>query len=207
MNAQDGGRGTGYFGTGVYFYTSPDGAKDHRCEGKELENERCSTILEMECPCKRPFIIPDNNDTVWEFHRFSRDMVRAVRWKDSPPPRVYQAIVPLRHNGVKLDYEELQERIDRAVSEVKHCVKQGGWWTPDCTQPINHLLRGLGFDCVYPLGEYGERNDLGAVLFREDLAECMGESYLEGKGDEKQNIHLDDRFKKCVGGVTLTRKV
>jgi len=173
MAQQDGGRGTGYLGTGVYFYRSPEGME------KDSSYKRGMPGYEMECPCKNPFILPNNNDRLWRFHDFSRDLVRNIRYKDKPDieNKAMNAYFIARTNGAKVNYEEFVQRAKDAIAETDHCLEtEPGWHRHQyqCDQPINHLLGGLGYDCVIAEGEYGDRNDLGCVIFRKPLERCMG---------------------------------
>ena len=206
MAVQDGGRGTGYMGTGIYFYTDEVGMR----EDSSFERGEQPGI-EIECPCKKPFIIPGEKDgwgdyPAWGFHNFSRQLVRAVRW-DYPIPNKGTIWGMLEENGIKFEdgqsFDGLDKAVKSSVEDTKQCVSEYGRWDGECDQPINRLLESYGFDCVMPLGEMGNRNDVGGVIYRTPLARCMGRDLGKGYvGDNsKFDLPVDEDFQRCVGRV------
>lgn len=196
MNQQDGGRGTGYLGTGVYFYTA-----EHIRGGLDKSDDPAKAAYRIPCACKNPLETggEDDQSDFFAFHDFSRNMVWLTRditenrWGDKirlSCPNVLVNAVRYRMEREQLerplqseeDYEPIDwERMDSmaygecnamaqiAVERTKNCLLNEGYWSPTCTQPINHLLTELGFDCVWPGGEWGQRNDYGAVILREAI--------------------------------------
>jgi hypothetical protein len=191
MAQQGGGRGTGYLGTGVYFYRTPEGMVKDRAFKEGMPG------YEMDCPLKKPFLLRDDNDWVWRFHDFSRDMVRNIRYKEEFKPEVHTwyAEIPLFDNGINLKSDELKRRVNDAMEKTKYCLanRKDDAWGYSCDQPINHFLGDLGFDGVMAKGEYGDRNDLGCVIFRKPLERCTARPF-----DAEQQGMKRDRMVKEV---------
>jgi hypothetical protein len=165
MDEQDGNRGTGYFGTGVYFYVTKQGREDDRAYGAKEQPG-----VDMKCACRKPFKLKTWDEGV-DFHNFSRDMMRSVKSKDQRAPTCRLAL----SEGLGISWAECNQRSKDAVEATRRCLVEAGTpWAPYCTQPINHLLGDLGFDCVYPLGEMGDDNSFGAVILKEAIDECVG---------------------------------
>jgi hypothetical protein len=200
MSQHDGGRSTGYFGTGVYFYT------DEHC----LIPEEGQPLIEMTCPCKKPLYLSDEPldrfaaDAIKrgvvakeyyekgiKLHQMSRKMVDAVRG-DEPGFSLYLYMDSVSEMfGVPED--EFRQAVDEAIEATKQCLKVNGQWSSKCSQPINYLMENYGFDCVYPKGELGRCNSHGAVLMREPLEQCLGHAVKA-----REDIDLDE-FGRCVG--------
>jgi len=203
MNHQDGGRGTGYFGSGMYFYTDKKAMDESR---HIVSGEQDG--FKMDCLCKRPLKLSDDNAE--SLHKASRNLIWAVRkhppryseldWSDDDELKKYYANEAKFNLGLILMGKNKapdEKDILNAVEKTEACLKDAGTpWARTCTQPINHLLRDMGYDCVYPIGQYGSSNSFGAVAFKEDMEACLGREL-----NTFQDIELDDKFKSCFGLV------
>lgn len=207
MSQQDGGRSTGYFGTGVYFYTD-----EHCLIGKEPTDGTEDVRFEMSCPCKKPLFL--SGEPVDKFaadaiergavareyyekgiklHQLSRKMVDAVRG-DEPGFAMYIYVEPVAEM-FGADPDEFRQAVDEAIEATKDCLEKNGRYSSKCSQPINYLMEKYGYDCVYPKGELGRCNSHGAVLLREPLEQCLGHALTS-----REDIDMDE-LEECVGTV------
>jgi len=192
MEEHDGGRSTGYLGTGVYFYRTAKGLKWHLADGQAFH---------YECVCRTPLIVRDREG--WDgsklgthLTRFGKALVMSVRRKEPLPPPPIGAIVP--ECASDAGYRKCERLIQEAVRKTTKCLGKHGYWS-QCDQPINHFLKALGYDCVLINGELGDRNDVGCVLLRDSINRCY----------RKQMKPWEDlplkRFNECFRGTRIRR--
>lgn len=81
--------------------------------------------------------------------------------------------------------------IDNAVEKTRKCMEENE--NNVCSQPMNHLLLGLGFDSVCPKGRFGNSTREGCVVLKETLEKCLEEEPLQ----EYQDLNYISLLDKC----------
>jgi len=199
MNRMDPGRGTGYMGTGIYFYGSRQAMEKDKNFAKGEQDG-----YELACACKHPLVIKEGEDgwgTAWgfRFSDFSRSLVRTLSgWEDEKPMvGILDGVVP-ECSGYE-GYDRCRKLALESIETTRKCQKDAGTpWASTCSQPVNHFLERLGYDCVIP-GSLADRNDVGSVLLKEPLVKCLGEV------EPGTNLPLD-KLKDCVGLVGVSSR-
>jgi len=175
------GRNTGGLGTGVYAYKDLDAALN---DYSYKHNEQ--PIYELKNVCKNP-LEPVFKENTYDLN----DAGTAMRCNE-----VDDALLKLSFvNGINKIFSKkynckpmfdkecrniLKNKIIKSIQKTEECNKK---YTKDdpyfggkhCSQPINHLLNDLGFDCVLPTDKAGgNSNTYGSVILKETVDKKLG---------------------------------
>jgi len=187
MNQHDGGRSTGHFGTGLYFYSTTEMTdENYRDEHVSRGNQPVHRVKNI---CKNPIKLNDHDSM--KLHDVGHDMVAYVRDGYPKSLRYSNYVENMTDEEIKekilddIDFNLMliggfgdesmrRMKVKEALDNTKSCLSSDGYYSRTCTHPINHLLRSYGYDGVYPTGEMGASNSYGCVYFVEDFEENTG---------------------------------
>ena len=174
------GRGTGGMGTGVYAYADLKAAKEDYSF-----KEREQPIYELPDICQNP-IEPIFFDDTIKLNKAGRKMVCG---------EIDDAVMELRFidaiNGVFINKyncntmfsedcaNKLKVKVESAMKKEDNCFnkhkKDEPHGSKHCVQPMNHLLKDLGFDCVLPSANAGgNSNEFGSIILKETIDKHLG---------------------------------
>ena len=192
------GRSTGGLGTGVYAYKDLDAALN---DYSYKHNEQ--PIFELKSICKNP-LEPIFEDDTYGLNDAGTAMICG---------EVDKAVSKLSFvNGINLALSKkygckpmfdkeckdiLKDKIIASIQKTNDCIKKHEKDEPyrsskHCSQPINHLLNDLGFDCVLPTDKAkGNSNTFGSVILKETVDKELGKKTVGYENIDNFGTKLD----------------
>lgn len=184
MNQHKGGRSTGHFGTGLYFYNTSKYINDNY---RDKHISKTDQPIHKAKLCKNPLRL--NDEDALRLHDVGYDMVAFVRG-GYPKSLEYtnrdytkeelkkQALEDIDFNLMLIggfgDSDERYVHIKNALEKTEQELNQSGTPFAPVSHPMNHLIRSYGYDGIYPVGDIGASNTYGCVYFVEDFEERTG---------------------------------
>lgn len=191
------GRSTGGLGTGVYAYADLDAALN---DYSYKHNEQ--PIYELESVCKKPLEPTHENDTF-----ALNDAGTAMRCGETDEALLQLSFIPGINLALSKKYnckpmfdkeckDILKDKIMASIQKTEDCIEK---YTKDdpyyggkhCSQPMNHLLNDLGFDCVLPTSKAGgNSNTFGSVILKETVDKELGKKTVGYENIDDFGIRL-----------------
>lgn len=177
------GRGTGYFGTGIYGYDTKEVA-----DADAKHNEGYVREFEIVKPFK-----PKTKYESQELHDESKALVNALAQKDAMRRNAISDATAgrLANIGITITPEEMR----RALIQAKNSGEQ----------PINKVLRMKGYDGVIPSTEFQNRS-YGSVMFH-DPAEDIPLDKTPFSAEELERKKAWMQRKHTQGTLKLQKKM
>jgi len=203
----DCGRGTGGLGTGIYAYKDLDAAES---SGSYKSGQQ--PIYELPNICKDPLNIHEDLFGGSSITNSVNKAGIAIRCGDieetverlSWSPEIMERLSERTKCGDPYTTQcdlKLKEIIASAIKEERDCSRNSKgeetYGSKHCSQPMNHVLRDLGFDCVLPTDRAGG-NDYyyGSVILKETIDKHLGRKTVGYEDiDDFGKIILDKRKK------------
>ena len=191
-------RSTGGLGTGIYAYKDLDAA---RSDYSYKHNEQ--PIYKLENICKNPL------EPIFEESTYNLNDAGTAMICDEVDKAVLElsfvnginSAVSKKYNCEPMFDEKcrnvLKDKIIEAIQKTENCIEKHEKDEPyfggkHCSQPINHLLGDLGFDCVLPTDKAGgNSNTFGSVILKETIDKKLGRKTVGYKDIDDFGEKLD----------------